>query len=97
MIDIMEDIQSLTDFKRASAKVIRRLKKTHRAVVLTVNGKAEIVVQDAASYQELLEIKEQYETRLAIEQGLADVREGRHQPVASAFAAMRAKHGLPER
>ncbi len=97
MVDIVEDIQSLTAFKRASAKVVRRLKKTQRALVLTINGKAELVVQDAVSYQRLLDMQEQYETRLAIDQALEDAREGRHRPVASAFAAARAKHGLPER
>ncbi len=97
MVDIVEDIQSLTAFKRASAKAVRRLKKTRRAVVLTINGKAELVVQDAASYQRLLDIQEQYETRLVVDQALEDVREGRHRPVADIFAAVRAKHGLPER
>jgi len=31
------------------------MKKSRRPVVLTVNGKAELVVQNAASYQKLLE------------------------------------------
>ncbi len=97
MVDIAEDIQSLTDFKRASAKVIRRMKKTRKAVVLTINGKAELVIQDAASYQRLLDMQAQYETRLAIDQALEDVREGRHRPVTDVFAAVRAKLGLPKR
>jgi PHD/YefM family antitoxin component YafN of YafNO toxin-antitoxin module len=97
MVNIVEDIQSLTAFKRASAKVVRRLKKTRRAIVLTINGKAELVVQDAASYQRLLDIEEQHEARLAIEQALEDAREGRHRPVAEVFDAMREKHGLPAR
>lgn len=97
MVDIVEDSQSLTDFKRPSAKVIRRITKTQKAVVLTINGKAELAIQDAASYQRLLDMKEKYETQLAIEQALEDVREGRHRPVADVFAAVRAKLGLPER
>jgi len=97
MVHLVEDIQSLTDFKRASAKVIRRMRKTRRAVVLTINGKAELVIQDAASYQQLLDIQAQYEARLSIDQALEDVREGRHRPVADVIAAVRAKHGLPER
>jgi prevent-host-death family protein len=97
MINIGEDIQSLTEFKRDSAKMVRRLKKTRRPVVLTVNGKPAVVVQDAESYQRLLEIQEQYETRLAIDQALEDVREGRHRPASDVFAGLRAKHDLPER
>ncbi len=38
---------SLSTFKRDSNKVMRQLKKTKEPVVLTVNGRAEIVVQGA--------------------------------------------------
>jgi prevent-host-death family protein len=55
MINIAEDICSMTEFKRRTASVVNRLRSTGRAVVLTTNGKADIVVQDAASYQRLLD------------------------------------------
>ena len=45
---------SLSSFKRDSNKVMRHMKKTKEAVVLTVNGKAAVVIQDAESYQKLL-------------------------------------------
>jgi hypothetical protein len=44
---LTRDIQSLSTFKRDTAKLDRQLKKTRQPVVLTVNGKAELVVQDA--------------------------------------------------
>jgi prevent-host-death family protein len=56
MIDIANDIQSLSTFKRDTAKMAARLKETGQPIVLTVNGKAEMVVQDAAAYQRLLEL-----------------------------------------
>jgi len=37
------------------------MRKTKQPVVLTVNGKAAVVVQDAESYQKLLELKERSE------------------------------------
>ena len=55
MIDLSQDIHSLSDFKRKTAKFRTRLKKTGNPVVLTINGKAEMIVQDAASYQRLLD------------------------------------------
>lgn len=58
---LKRDIQSLSTFKRDTAKFVRQMKKTKAPVVLTVNGKAEIVVQDAGSYQELLEAKDRME------------------------------------
>jgi prevent-host-death family protein len=56
---LTRDIQSLSTFKRDTAKFVRQMKKTRSPIVLTVNGKAELVVQDA-SYQELLEAKDRY-------------------------------------
>ena len=73
------------------------MKKTRKAVVLTINGKAELVIQDAASYQRLLDMKAQYQTRVAIDQALEDMRKGLHRPVTNVFAAIRTKHGLHER
>jgi len=51
----LEDICSLTDFQRNTKAHLKRLKTTGRPEVLTVNGKAELVVQDAAAYEETLE------------------------------------------
>jgi prevent-host-death family protein len=53
MLDITKDIQSLTTLRRSSGEFLKQLKKSKLPVVLTVNGKAEAVVQDAAAYQRL--------------------------------------------
>jgi prevent-host-death family protein len=53
-IDLREII-SLTDFQRNAKKHIVRLARTGKAQVLTVNGRASLVVQDADAYQRLLE------------------------------------------
>jgi prevent-host-death family protein len=47
---LARDIMSLSTFKRDSNKVMRQMKKTKEPVVLTVNGKAAVVIQDAESY-----------------------------------------------
>ena len=51
MLDITKDIQSLTTFRRRSGDFLKQLKKSKRPVVLTVNGKAAAIVQDATAYQ----------------------------------------------
>ena len=51
----LRDIISLTDFQRNAKQHIVRLTRTGKAQVLTINGKAELVVQDAAAYQKLLD------------------------------------------
>ncbi len=48
---------------------MQRLKQTKQPVVLTVNGKAELVVQDAESYQKLLDALELLETLKGIKLG----------------------------
>lgn len=55
LLDIKQDITSLSNFQRNTRDLIHRLKETGRPLVLTVNGGAELVVQDAASYQRLLD------------------------------------------
>lgn len=61
MFNIAEDICSMTEFKRRTTEVINRLRGTGRAVVLTTNGRADVVIQDAASYQRLLDRLQAYE------------------------------------
>jgi len=77
MIDISRDVDSLSEFKRNTAEFIKRLEATGAPVLLTVNGKPRLVVQDAASYQRIRELLDQAETIEAIRQGLEDVARGR--------------------
>jgi prevent-host-death family protein len=44
------------------------MKKTKEPIVLTVNGKAAVVVQDAESYQSQLDLKERSETIAVLRQ-----------------------------
>ncbi len=71
-----EDITPLTDFKRDTAAYIRKLQKTGRAQVLTVNGRAEVVVQSAKSYQQAMDLIDQAQTVSILQKRLADVDRG---------------------
>jgi len=95
MIDITSDIQSLTTFRRSSSEFLKQLKKTKRPVVLTVNGKAEAVVQDAEAYQRLLNIVARMDDMTAIRQGLDDAAHGRTRPAKAVFDEMRREHDIP--
>ena len=95
MVSLTEDIHPLTDFKRKTLDFVKQMQKTKRPVVLTVNGKAEIVVQDAASYQKLVERLERLETVAAIRKGLKDVEEGRVHDAREALEGLRVKLGIP--
>jgi PHD/YefM family antitoxin component YafN of YafNO toxin-antitoxin module len=49
------NIHSLSDFQRNAKDHIRKLKRSGKPAVLTVNGEAEVVVQSAEAYQKLLD------------------------------------------
>lgn len=95
MLNLARDIHSLSDFKRKTPEFIERLEETGEPVVLTVNGRARLVVQDAASYQRMLELVRQAETIEAIREGLEAVAAGRTMSLDDFDAAMRAKHRIP--
>jgi prevent-host-death family protein len=92
MLDLANDIRSLSDFKRNTSELLDRMKKTGHPVVLTINGRAELVVQDAQAYQQLLD---RLETIEALQRGLADVKAGRTKPAKEVFDRLRRKHGIP--
>ncbi len=69
------DIHTLTDFNRKPAEHIKRLTESKRPELLTVNGKAAIVVQDAESYEKMAALADYAESVLNIRQALA--QEGR--------------------
>ena len=60
-----------------------------------MNGKAELVVQDASSYQSLLERLDRLETVEAIRRGLKDVEEGRVRDAREALEELRVKLAVP--
>ena len=86
MVNLSQDIHPLTDFKRNTSEFMSRMKKTRRPVVLTVNGKAELVVQDAESYQQILDRLERFEAVEAIRLGIAAAEEGRVKPARQALS-----------
>jgi PHD/YefM family antitoxin component YafN of YafNO toxin-antitoxin module len=88
------DIHSLTDFLRNHKAHVARLKETRAPEVLTVNGRAEVVVQDAASYQSLVDRLHHMETVAAIQEGMASAERGELKPAAQVLEEMRARYGM---
>lgn len=100
MFNLSSGIDSLTNFKRQTAEYLQRLHASGEPVVLTVNGKAEVVVQDAAAYQRLVEAAarvDREETVAAIRAGLADVEAGKTKPARMVLRGLAKKYGIPVR
>ena len=47
----LQNIQSLTDFRHNAKKYVEQLQTTQAPLVLTVNGKAAVVVEAAEAYE----------------------------------------------
>jgi prevent-host-death family protein len=54
MLDLRQ-VFSLTDFLRNHKEMVALVTETHKPVVLTVKGKPALVIQDAESYQNLMD------------------------------------------
>ncbi len=94
MLDLAKDIHSLSHFKRNTADVIGRMKETGNPVVLTVNGKAEVVVQAAAAYQRLLELAERAEMMAFLEESRKDLEAGCTVSARVALEKLAKKHRI---
>jgi prevent-host-death family protein len=93
MLDLRE-VRSVTEFQRNLKDYVGRIKKKKTPLVLTINGRAEIVVQDADSYQALLDRLERAETAAAIRQGMEQFEHGEGIPLDRAERRLRRKHGF---
>jgi prevent-host-death family protein len=60
----LRNIHSLTDFKRNANAYVEQLQATQLPLVLTVNGKAAVVVQEAGAFQSLIDRIKSMETEL---------------------------------
>ncbi len=84
------DIHTVTDFSRKPAEHIKRLAETKRPEILTVNGKAAVVVQDAETYEKMAELADYADSIINIRQALSE--EGR--PLGEFAAEFESKHGI---
>jgi hypothetical protein len=90
----IEDIHSLSDFQRNTKRHVGHLKETGNPEVLTVNGKAELVVQDATAYQNMLDEIDRLQAIVGIKAGLEEMRMGKGIPAQEAFDKLSQKNGL---
>ena len=93
MIDL-RDIKSVTEFQKNIRSYVQKLKGSRTPMVLTVNGKAELIVQDAESYQQLLEEVERARFVTAVNKGIQEMEAGLGRNAREALGELRAKLAL---
>jgi PHD/YefM family antitoxin component YafN of YafNO toxin-antitoxin module len=92
-----EDICALSDFTRNARRHVERLRKTRRPEVLTLNGAAELVVQNAEAYQALLDRLDELETIRALDEAAAEIARGEVEPALAMMSQLRQQLGLRQR
>lgn len=93
-MDITQDIISLSDFSQQSSALHERIKETHRPMLLTVEGRVELVVQDAATFQKMQALIERIETLDGIDKGLASIEAGQGIDAEDFFGWMESRHAF---
>lgn len=89
------DIHPLTDFLRNHRDALERLRTTGRPEVLTVHGKAAIVVQDAEAYERVAQLATDMELYLSLRDGLDAIERGEGLSLDEFTRRLREKHRLP--
>ncbi|MBX3179565.1 MAG: type II toxin-antitoxin system Phd/YefM family antitoxin [Candidatus Hydrogenedentes bacterium] len=90
-----QESYTLVEFTQHAMDHIARLKSSGQPEVLTVDGKAEVVVQDAAAYQALLDRLDSIEAIASVKASMAEFERGEGIPFQEGIAALREKHGIP--
>src|SRR6476619_5111371 len=83
VISLTPDIVPVTEFKKNLKGTLEKMHSSGRPIILTVNGKADAVVMDAAEYERQ---QRELEVAFLVAEGEADIAAGRFR---SAEAAMR--------
>jgi prevent-host-death family protein len=86
MIGRDRDTDSLSNFQSNTPEFLRQLKETGQPIVLTIDGQAEIVVQDARSYRKLMERARDLEIS---QRAVAEMKSGLGRPAGEMLAEMR--------
>ncbi len=88
------DIHSLTDFTRNAKHYIQLVKSSKNPMAITVNGDAEVVIQDAETYQQMVDDLERLRFIGAMRESEKDVAEGRVMDASESFNQVRGALGI---
>ena len=76
-LNAREDVKPISDFRKDTAGVLKRLRETRKPVLLTQRGRSVAVLMDVDEFE-----SREYDRRFAqaVAEGLDDVAKGRTQP-----------------
>lgn len=91
-LSLTEDIKSVSEFKKQIREVFSQLHRTGRPVVITVNGRPDVVLLDAAVFERKLSA---VNLQALLAEGEADVAAGRTRSARTAVRAIRRATKIP--
>ncbi|MBP0030016.1 type II toxin-antitoxin system Phd/YefM family antitoxin [Roseofilum sp. Guam] len=87
--------RSLDQVQEAVPAILDELKTDKTPIVITIDGKAAAVLQDAESYQNLLDKLESLETIVGIRKSLEEFEQGQGISIRQAWEEFQQKYDLP--
>ena len=60
-ISVVDDIKSVSDLKKKTGEVLKQLHRTGRPIVVTVNGKPDVVLMDVAVFERKLKVLNRFD------------------------------------
>lgn len=91
-VSITEDIKSVSDLKKHTREIFEQLHRTGRPVVITVNGKPDVVLLDARQFEKKLKA---LNISVLLAEGEADVKAGRTRPAREVLRELKDAHKVP--
>lgn len=91
-LSLTEDVKTVSELKRNLRAVFQQVHRTGRPVVVTVKGKPDMVLLDAAVYERKLKA---LNLAALLAEGEEDIRRGRTQPAREVFEELRRVKKIP--
>jgi PHD/YefM family antitoxin component YafN of YafNO toxin-antitoxin module len=88
------DIHTLNEFKQDSMRLIERIEESGRPAVLTVEGKAKVVLLDVATFERLAAAVEHLETTELLRDRLEEIGRGRGRLMLEVLEELRQEFGI---
>jgi hypothetical protein len=92
-----DDVHSLTEFQRNTKAALVRLRESGRPEVLTVNGKAALIVQDPAAFTRMVEGMDRDYLIEAVRVGIEQMESGKTRPWKTAKKDIQARIAAAKR
>ena len=91
----VEDVKPLSFFKQKSDTILNYIKSTKKPKFITVNGNVEFVVQDAQSYQDMVEYVDSINSTYVVakvKKAMKEIEEGKGIPVDELLSRIEKKY-----